>query len=420
MVHQIGQKLREQIHRFSGELSKGLGLVSTRFVEEMIYGLSSGGSVRLTEIGRSLEEEVSLHATHKRLSRNLAREDLGTKISQEILELGARRIKDNTLLIVDPSDLTKKYAEKMEYLADVRDGSDKTIGSGYWLCEVIGCEVGSNEITPLAETLWSQKAPGFVSENDEVLRLVKKVHQTTGGRGILVYDRGGDRRTFLVPWTQDDSCRYLIRQRGDRQLLYKGKLKKGVDLAETCKTPYRETIIKEKDGTEKVYFLDYGFIPVRLPEHAARPLWLVVIKGFGKKPLMLLTTEPMRRHRKTIKWALDAYLTRWRIEDTIRFLKQGYDFEDVRVLTYQRLKNMATLLLAASYFSMVWLGAKTKLTILSMHVMEASKRIFGIPDFRYYALADGMKAVFKRIGKGPIIATLSESIQCEQPTLFGL
>jgi len=197
-------------------------------------------------------------------------------------------------------------------------------------------------------------------------------------------------------------------------------LKKGLDLAEICKTPYRETIIKEKDGTEKVYFLDYGFIPVRLPEHAARPLWLVVIKGFGKKPLMLLTTEPMRRHRKTIKWALDAYLTRWRIEDTIRFLKQGYDFEDVRVLTYQRLKNMATMLLAASYFSMVWLGAKTKLTILSMHVMEASKRIFGIPDFRYYALADGMKAVFKRIGKGPIIATLSESIQCEQPTLFGL
>ena len=67
-----------------------------------------------------------------------------------------------------------------------------------------------------------------------------------------------------------------------------------------------------------------------------------------------------------------------------------------------------------------WLGAKTKLTILSMHVMEASKRIFGILDFRYYALADGMKAVFKSVGKGPIIATLSESIQGEQPTLFGL
>ncbi len=124
------------------------------------------------------------------------------------------------------------------------------------------------------------------------------------------------------------------------------------------------------------------------------------------------------RNSRNSKWALDAYLTRWRIEDTIRFIKQGYDFEDVRVLTYQRLKNMATLFLATSYFSMVWLGAKTKLAILSMHVMKASKRIFGIPDFRYYALADGIKAVFKRIGKGPLIATASDFGSYKQPTLF--
>ena len=39
-----------------------------------------------------------------------------------------------------------------------------------------------------------------------------------------------------------------------------------------------------------------------------------------------------------------------------------------------------------------------------MHVMDAAKRIFGIPDFRYYALADGIGAVVKRIGKGPLCA----------------
>lgn len=420
MIHQIGQKLREQIHRFSGELSERFGQVSTRFVEEMIYGLSSGGSVRLTEISRSLEEDIPLHATHKRLSRNLAKQDLEKEIGQKVLEHGACRVQKDTLLIVDPSDLTKKYAEKMEYLAQVRDGSDKTIGSGYWLCDVIGCNVGSNEITPLAETFWSQKAPDFVSENKEVQTLVERVRKATEGRGILVYDRGGDRRNLLLPWTQDEKCRYLVRQRGDRQLLYKGKMKTELDIAECCKMPYSETIIKEKDGAEKAYFLDYGFLPVRLPEHPKRPLWLVVVKGLGKKPLMLLTTEPMRRNRKTLKWALDAYLTRWRIEETIRFMKQSYNFEDVRVMTYQRLKNMATLLLATSFFSMVWLGAKTKLEILSMHVMHISKRIFGVPDFRYYALSDGIKAVFKRIGKGPLIATAGGMSRCEERTLFDL
>ena len=34
--------------------------------------------------------------------------------------------------------------------------------------------------------------------------------------------------------------------------------------------------------------------------------------------------------------------------------------------------------------------------------MDAAKRLFAIPDFRYYALADGIKAIFKRIGKGPL------------------
>ena len=402
MIHQIGRKLRQQIHYFSGELCKGMGVVAKRFTEEAVFGISSSGSVRLTEIGRALEENIPLHATHKRLSRNLADEGLEHDVGSNVLKLGSKRINDNTLLIVDPSDIQKKYAKKMQYLAKVRDGSEDTIGKGYWLCEVVGCEVGSNEITPLAQELWSQDAPDFISDNDQILSLVKRVRQSTEGRGIIVYDRGSDRRRLLVPWTQDDTFRYLVRQRGDRHLLYKQKFRSCLDLATFCKTPYSAKIIKEKEGEEKTYFIDFGFLPVRLPECPERPLWLVVVNGLGKKPLMILTTEPMRRNRKVLWWAVEAYLTRWKVEDTIRFIKQSYDLEDIRVLTYNRLKNMATLVLAASYFTAVWIGTTTKLNILAMHAMNAAKRIFGIPDFRYYALADGISAIFKRIGKGPL------------------
>ena len=38
---------------------------------------------------------------------------------------------------------------------------------------------------------------------------------------------------------------------------------------------------------------------------------------------------------------MSAYLSRWRIEEAIRFVKQSYDFEDIRVLSYARLRNMA-------------------------------------------------------------------------------
>jgi len=53
------------------------------------------------------------------------------------------------------------------------------------------------------------------------------------------------------------------------------------------------------------------------------------------------------------------------------------------VLTYRRLQNMIALVLAAAFFSAVWLGTKEKLKILSIHALKAAKRIFGIPDFRY-------------------------------------
>ncbi len=402
MLHQLGHKLRAQIHHFSGELSTKLGKVSTRFVEEMIYGMCASGSVLLTEVARRLEEPIALHATHKRLSANLDDEKLEETISESVLIQGAKRIRDDTLLIVDPSDITKKYAKKMQYLAEVRDASEKIIGDGYWMCEVVGCETGEHDITPLAQILWSQASPDFVSENHEILTLVDRVLAATEHRGILVYDRGGDRREMLAPWTKDEQVRYLVRQRGDRHLLYKGKAKNEMELAETCKTPYAETVVKEKDGKEKAYFIHFGYLPVRLPECPERPLWLVVVRGLGKRPMLLLTTEPMRRSRKVLWWAVQSYLTRWRVEDTIRFVKQSYGLENVRVLTYRRLKNLVTLLLALMHFTAVKVGLEARLKILALHALDAAKRLFGIPDFRYYALADGMRDILHKAGKGTL------------------
>ena len=40
------------------------------------------------------------------------------------------------------------------------------------------------------------------------------------------------------------------------------------------------------------------------------------------------------------------------------------------------------LVTAAVYFAAVYLGLRMKLRILAGHVLRASKRVFGIPDFR--------------------------------------
>jgi len=402
MIHQIGAKLRLQINAFSGQLCRPFGKVKAQFIAQMIFGICSGGSVRLTEIGRTLNEPIALKNTHKRLDRNLADPRLARELSAQILRQAAPLVKTDSLLIIDPSDITKKYARKMEYLAEVHDGSAGVIGRGYWLCPVVAAEVRGERITPLAAPLWSQKAEDFISENDEVLSVVRGVLAATDQRGIIVYDRGGDRGALYQEWAADERIHFLIRQRGDRHLRYQKKQVSTAELARRCKLLYTEKVVKIQEGREKIYLISFGYLPVRLPAHSERQLYLVVVKGFGKEPLLLLTTEPMRRERKTLWWAVEAYLTRWRIEDSIRFIKQSYNLEDIRLLTYQRLKNMLTLVLASAYFTATWLGEKTKLEILAMHVMEVSQRIFGVPDFKYYALADGIRVILKRVGKGPL------------------
>ena len=399
MIAQTAAKMREHLEAFSGRLSARLSKPARRFVGEALYGIAARGSVRLSEIGRSLEEPIPLIKTETRLSRNLARPELAC-VGDAVLAESAGRIGARTLLVLDLSDIAKPYAEKMEHLARVRDGSTGTIADGYWLTHVIGVENEDNAIVPLYAALYSQKAPDFVSENAEILTAVRTVAAACHGRGVWVVDRGGDRGELYAPLIEEGHS-FIIRNKGDRHLLTghspDSEAKAAtVELAISCPMHYATHIVREEQGQEVSYRLDYGFRRVRLPNHPQVPLWLVVVRGLGVKPLMLLTNLEMRRERKTLWWAVSAYFTRWRIEETIRFIKQSYDLEDIRVMTYRRLQNMVVLVNAVAFFTASVIGTRMKLEILATHLMTASKRLFGIPDFRYYAIADGMREVCAR------------------------
>jgi len=47
---------------------------------------------------------------------------------------------------------------------------------------------------------------------------------------------------------------------------------------------------------------------------------------------------------------------------------------------------MMALVTAVAYFTMAYLGLKTKLRVLMRHLLKAAKRVFGVPEFR-----DGIK-----------------------------
>jgi len=196
--------------------------VAGRFVGEALYGILSKQSVRVSEVARSLNEPIRLIKTENRLCRELGRRELGERITEKVIEEGAFHVKKDTLLIIDPSDVTKKYAKKMEYLAEVRDGSEKTIGKGYWTVRVVGAELETVKIIPLYERLYSQEAPDYDSENTETLKAVDRVRRHVGDRGIWVMNRGGDRRKLFAPFL-DREIGFIVRLEGDRHLVYRGR-----------------------------------------------------------------------------------------------------------------------------------------------------------------------------------------------------
>jgi len=391
----LANKLRSKITRFSGILSQDLDKTARRFIQEAVYGIMASQSVLLTEIGRQLESQVSLKKIEERFCRQLKKPKLWSCIHDQVLSMAKSRVKEDTLLILDLSDLKKKYAEKMEHMATVRDGSDRgELVHGYWTNQIIAAEVGSDQITPLHFSLYSQAAPEFAGENNQILNAMDQVGEALDNKGIWVIDRGGDRDKLyqsLLRHKRD----FIVRLVGSRDLIYQDKKVRSLWLAFGCRSSYRRSFVRLKKGKEVQYNIRYGSVPVQLPDMDA-PLNMVVVQGIGNKPMMLLTTLNIRPGEKDLWFIIQAYLRRWCIEETIRFIKQTYDLENIRVLKYARLQNMMALLLAVFFFVSVVLDQTQKLTIMAGHILKNAKRVFGIPDFKYYALGDGLFNIFSQ------------------------
>jgi Transposase DDE domain len=401
----VRSRLKAQLTKFTLELSQCLSKPLQKFVGEMLFGIQASQDVKLSNIARSLKEEIALIKTEDRLSRNLKAKELEGQLSERLLELGSRRVETNTVLCLDLSDVRKEYAEKMEYLDQVWDGSEGKVHAGYWLLSVTAAGVEGSEITPLYQKLFSARAKDFVSENAEILEGMDRLRAHTGGRGIWTIDRGGDRKKLLEPLLERGE-RFVIRSTGQRLVINRRKQRVTVHaLGARCRLRYQARVIQIEEGQEKVLELRYGAEPLRLPGREEK-LLLVVITGWGQEPMLLLTNLSGARDSPTLWWIVRIYLTRWKIEETFRFIKQSYQVEDIRVLRYQRLKNLVVLVTAAAYFAATFLGQKLKLKILCEKLLIISRRFFGIPPFRFYALADGIRTV---------LTGSSHSSQAESP-----
>ena len=70
--NRLGYEIKRDLANFSEKISNGLKRPQSKFLLQMIYGILAGNKLHLSEIARSLNENITLKKTIDRLSRNLS------------------------------------------------------------------------------------------------------------------------------------------------------------------------------------------------------------------------------------------------------------------------------------------------------------------------------------------------------------
>ena len=398
-------RFKAQANKFSGILSKGLGKTTGRLIKELIYGIQASKDIKISNVARSLQEPIKLIKTEERLCHNLAAKDFSEHINQQIIRLGDDKITDEMVIAIDPGDIMKPYAKAMENLCGVYDGSKGTGAQGYHLCQVTAANLEHNKIVPLYCEAYSSLEKNYVSGTKKITDTITKVIAKIGTAGIWAIDRGGDCNEIIEHFTTH-KLKFVTRLKLNRWILTKNKnggiVPVQADRLEThASLPYKAQINKIDDGKETVINITFGIQKCALYDKPNEWFNIVIIKGFGQHPMLLLCNlEPKNTEAKEVYKIVEIYLTRWKCDECYRYIKQSYNIEDIRVRSYNGIRNLVAIINAIAYFTSIYIGINLKLKLMVQKVFILSKRFFGIPSFFNYAMADGIFELLEKSNCG--------------------
>ena len=384
-------EMKRDLLNFSKKVSHGVNQPTAKFVMDMQFGLAKSGSCLISEIARSLNENIKLNYTIERLCDNLSNlyDDESNIIWSNYLKEVKRNVDlDNPIVLFDDSDINKEYSRKLEDLDRVIDASsqDKRIVNGYHVCEAT--ILTRNEKQPLSiySQIYSCKSKNFESKNKYTMESIKRAEDLVGDNFIGVFDRGYDDNKIIDYMTKH---KFVIRLDDKRVLLLKGKRHSVEEIAKGRKGKIKMKALFD-DNEEKELMISYT--KTKLP-YNKKEYTLVIVYGLGENPMKLLTNLEYAEKEDVIK-IVRLYLSRWRIEEHFRGKKQEYDFENMRVRT---LKSMNTLnmMLTIHLGYMAMLSDKIDKKLLVIKIIEASKSLRGKIIVWLSQMARGIKEILK-------------------------
>lgn len=358
------------------KLIKGLDKPRQKFYGDLFYGISKSRSVLLSNIARALEEDTDLAYSIKRLSRNGAREHDLDRVHQNYLHSITSVIPNHSLVLVDESDIVKPYAKKMEALGNVHDGSQNKIEKGYSTINFSMATPKTRHPLPLYHHVCSSKEEGFESMNVEKAKGFNAVNTLIGEKDCtFVMDRGYDSNA-IYDYIHHLGRFFITRLKDNRYLIHKNRRIKVPDLANRRKG--KIAFSTEIQGTE--YHLKISHVKVKLPALGDTPLFMLVVYGYGLKPMKLLTNR-LIKGKKDVLRILKGYITRWRIEELFRVQKQEFQLERIRTMSLSSLRILySTLNFIIGFYSL----AIEKDNLLTQLIMARSQSSNALSKITFY------------------------------------
>ncbi len=214
-------QVKREIVNFSKKISCGCDKPKSKFVLDMIYGISKSKDIFLSSISGALDENIKKAYTIDRLSENLAN-NFNPLIGKNYCDLVFDSLGDDTVFIVDDSDIVKPLGEKFEDLGTVRDGSskDKEFQKGYHYTEIIGLTKKLKQPISIFSKIHSSTQKDYLSNNSATLEGIDKIVEllnTRKQKGIFVNDRGYDNNMFFNYYFQKQQ-HFVIRLKENRNV----------------------------------------------------------------------------------------------------------------------------------------------------------------------------------------------------------
>jgi len=380
------------IQGFVSELGEGQSKPMRGYLRDMVFGITANHSAMLSEIGRALGEDAELITTEMRLSRNLANRNLDENVVRDRYLDAVEPFLQDAVIALDFSEIRKDYSEKQEWLCDIWDNSRKEKARGYWLLNIEAVDKEGKHF-PLWLEPFSQEADGYKSQAHVVKHGIERVAPYVGKDCVWVLDRGFDGSGY-IQMLEEAGLTYCIRQIGRRTVVAEnGRKDSTANIAAEIELPNKGTWRYVDKGREFPIFFRYGSAVVTLPIDGKQRRLIVVWVSGRKGPMMLLTNAVSEKH---ILRYIIAYFTRWGIEEGTRLVKQIFDLENVRAMSFAGIRRLT--LFAYLAYGFLCLFAKRVSKAILKRVLSLYKSFGNTPHFLYYRLAQAVSLALLRAG----------------------